>query len=120
MAARRDVTAVADPSTNLVFSAATGTNQLFGVSATTGLATMRYQLDLTSPEHFPMPGLGDNRVFIESGDTVKAFPTGAARRINARRWSARRRRAAASPRRRPNPPCARRCKRVRVRASRAG
>ena len=58
-----------------MFSADTGSGQLFGVSATTGLATMRYQLGLTSPEHFPMPGLGDSQVFIESGDTVKAFPT---------------------------------------------
>lgn len=67
--------ATVDPSTNMVFSADTGTEQLFGVNAITGQDMMRYQLALTNQEHFPTPGLGDNEVFIESGLTIKAFPT---------------------------------------------
>jgi hypothetical protein len=64
-----------DPISNLVFSADSGSNQLFGVNVSTGAAMMRYQLALTGSEHFPTPGVGNGQVFIESGLTVKAFPT---------------------------------------------
>jgi hypothetical protein len=67
--------ATVDPISNLVFSADSGSNQLFGVNVSTGAAMMRYQLALTGSEHFPTPGVGNGQVFIESGLTVKAFPT---------------------------------------------
>lgn len=64
----------ADPSENLLW--ARGGNTLFGLDATTGAKTVQDAISIDGSQHFPTPTLVDHAwVLIESGSTVKAFPT---------------------------------------------